>query len=151
MMTPKEGAEYLQQISKGLAAKMKADEEKVAPYVANQEQAKTLGEINKELFDEKSGIFTQIANARRYSISSNPDGLVRTAMQSYEAQERIKGLKEYVNKAKGKFRQALVSYLTGLYLEAQKILDTVRTVANTPVMAPQVDKTLQMYHSAVGR
>jgi hypothetical protein len=151
MMTPREGAEYLQQLGKGLAEKMKVDEEKVAPYQKNQEQAKLLGELDKELHDEKSGIYTQIANARRYAISSNPDGLVRTAMNAYEAQQRIIGLKKYVDAAKGKLKKALASYLTGLYHDAQTVLDTVRTVAGTPVMAPQVDKTLAMYHSAVGR
>jgi len=150
-MTPQEGAEYLQQLGKGLEEKMKADAEKAEVYAKNQEQAKKFGELSKELYDEKRGIVPQIANATRYAISSDPDGLVRTAMNAYNAQEHIKGLKEYVSKASGKFKQALIAYLTGLYMEAQKVLDTVRTVANTPVMAPQVDKSLRMYHQAVGR
>jgi hypothetical protein len=150
-MTFEEGAEYLQKLGKNLDEKMKADAEKVKTYAENQEQVKKFGELNKELYDEKRGIVTQIVNATQHAISSDPDGLVRTAMNAYNAQERIKGLKDYVKSARGKFKQALIVYLTGLYFEAQKVLDTVRTVANTPVMAPQVDVALKQYHVALDR
>ncbi len=154
-MTPQEGAEYLQTIAKSLDEKMETDGEKVAVYAKNQEQSKTLGELTKKLGDPRDpksrGIIPDIVNATQYAVNNNPDGLIRAGKQAYDAQEAIKGLKDYVNKARGKFKQALVAYLTGLYLDAQKALDTVKTVANTPVMAPQVDKILKMYHSAVGR
>jgi len=151
-MTPQEGAEYLQQLGKGIEERIKADEEKVKVYASNQKQAETFGNLQKELYDERRGIVTQLRNAIQHAIESDPDNLVRTAMNAYNIQERIKGLKkDYIDKAKGNFKKALVAYLTGLYMDAQKVLDTVRTVAKTPIMAPQVDATLKKYHAALGR
>jgi hypothetical protein len=151
VMTFEDAGKYLQDVSKSLEEKMKTDAEKVKVYAANQEQAKILGSLSKELYDEKRGIIPQLNNAAQHAVTSNPDGLARTAINAYNIQDRIKGLKEYVSKARGKFKEALYIYLLKLYTDAQKILDTVRGVANTPLMAPQVDATLKQYHAALGR
>jgi hypothetical protein len=154
MMSYQQALNELFEIQSGLAGKMKADEEKVAPYISNQEQAKKLGEFLSALQDPKDkdkGIIPAVNNATQYAVTNRPDGLIRSGVQAYSAQEAIKGLKDYVTSAKGKLKEILYTVLLGLYMQAQKAADTVKTVANTPVMAPQVDKVLQSYHAAVGR